>query len=66
MFLDFVEALPRHIQKQVDSPDPFIFPKLEDGSMSTFPSISAPSNIESDSQEFGSTFNTDQGKNFRV
>ena len=63
MFLDVVEALPSDLQKQADSSDPFIFPKLEDYPMGTIPSISVPLNFESHSQEFGSRSITGQGTN---
>ena len=63
MSLDVVEALPSDHQKQADSSDPFIFPKLEDYPMGTIPSISVPLNFESHSQEFGSRSITGQGTN---
>ena len=66
MFLEVDDALPSDIKEQVDSSDPTLFPKLEDGPMGTFPSISAACKFEPESKEFGFTSITDQGKNFRV
>jgi hypothetical protein len=66
MFLEVEGALPSDIKKHADSSDPFLFPKLEDCPMSTFPSISVPFKLEPDSQELDSTSITDQGKYFRV
>ena len=66
MFLDIVDVLPSDIKKEVGSSDPVMFPKLEDGLMSTFPSILVPFKLEFDFRESGSISITDQGKNFRV
>ncbi|XP_065566047.1 uncharacterized protein LOC136030886 isoform X3 [Artemia franciscana] len=57
---DIVDVLPSEIKKEVDSSDPVMFPKLEDGLMSTFPSISVPFKLESDFQESGAISITDQ------
>ena len=66
MFLEVEDALPSDIKKQVDISDPFLFPKLEDGLTTTFPSFSVSRKLEPESQEFGSTSISDQGKKFRV
>jgi len=66
MFLEVDDPLPSDIKKQVDILDPLLFPKREDYPMRTFSSILVPCKIEPDSQEFGSTSPSDQGKNFRV
>ena len=66
MFLEVEDALPSDIKKQVDISDPFLFPKLEDGPTTTFPSILVPCKLEPESQKFGSTSISDQGKKLRV
>jgi hypothetical protein len=66
LFLEVETALRSDNKKQVDISDPFLFPKLEDGSMITFHSILVPRKLEPESQEFGSTSTSDQGKKFRV
>jgi hypothetical protein len=66
MFLEVDGALPSDIKKHADSSDPFLFPKIEDGPMSTFPSILVPFKPQPDSQELGSTSITDQGKNLEL
>ena len=66
MFLEVDGALPSDFKKHADSSDPFLFPKVEDDPISTFPSISVPFNLKPDSQELGCISITDQGKYFRV
>ena len=66
MFSEVDDALPSDIKKQVDILDPLMFPKLEDGRMSTFPSISVSCKFEPESQKFGSTSVRDESKHFRV
>ena len=53
------DALPSDI-KEDNSSDPVMFPKFEDGLMSTSPSISVPFKLESDFQESGSIPITEQ------
>ena len=65
MFSEVDDALPSDIKKQVDILDPLMFPKLEDGPMSTFPSISVSCKFEPESQKFGSTSIRDEGNHFR-
>jgi hypothetical protein len=62
MFLEVEDTLPSDIKKWVDISGPLLFPKLEDGPVTTFPSISVPRKLEPESQEFGLTSISDQGK----